>query len=57
MDSMIAAEFRSWFWQSIAVDVLLLMLLGKTCTLTSLGDITVGVLEKEVVRSLWWTSE
>lgn len=48
MDSMIAAEFRSWFWQSMSVDVPLLMLLSKTCTLASLGDIAVGELEKEM---------
>jgi hypothetical protein len=48
MDSMIAAEFRSWFWQSMAVDVPLLMLLSKTCTLTSLRDIAVVELEKEM---------
>ena len=38
MDSMIAAEFRTWFYQSLTVDVPLLMLLGKTCTLETLRD-------------------
>jgi hypothetical protein len=41
MDSMIAAEFRTCFWQSMAIDVPLLMLLNKTCNLESLRDIAV----------------
>ncbi|KAI0401620.1 reducing type I polyketide synthase 10 [Xylaria palmicola] len=47
MDSMLAAEFRTWFWQSMTVDVPLLMLLGKTCTLATLGDMAVTQLEAE----------
>ncbi|CAG8978206.1 hypothetical protein HYALB_00011441 [Hymenoscyphus albidus] len=47
MDSMLAAEFRTWFWQSMAVDVPLLMFLSKTCDLVSLSEIAVTELEKE----------
>ncbi|KAL4863367.1 hypothetical protein BDV12DRAFT_202143 [Aspergillus spectabilis] len=45
MDSMIGAEFRSWFSQSMNVDVPLVMLLGKTCTLASLKELAVETLE------------
>ncbi|KAL4746292.1 hypothetical protein BDW72DRAFT_207477 [Aspergillus terricola var. indicus] len=44
MDSMIGAEFRSWFYQSMKVDVPLVMLLGKTCTLASLKELAVETL-------------
>ena len=46
MDSMIAAEFRTWFYQSMVVDVPLLMLLGKACTLEALRDIALVELEE-----------
>jgi hypothetical protein len=46
MDSMIAAEFRTWFYQSLKVDVPLLMLLGKSCSLETLRDLSVAALEK-----------
>jgi acyl carrier protein len=39
MDSMIAAEFRSWFFQSFKVDVPFLELLGKTTTVSSLSKV------------------
>ncbi|KAK5996471.1 Highly reducing polyketide synthase srdA [Cladobotryum mycophilum] len=45
MDSMIGAEFRSWFYQSMKVDVPLAMLLGKTSTLETLGEVAVAALE------------
>ena len=45
MDSMIGAEFRTWFYQNLAVDVPLLMLLGKTCTLETLRDLVITSLE------------
>ncbi|CAK4032116.1 polyketide synthase [Lecanosticta acicola] len=47
MDSMIAAEFRTWFYQNLAVDIPLLLLLGQTCTLETLRDLAVTELEKE----------
>lgn len=44
MDSMIAAEFRTWFFQSFHVDIPFLTLLSKTSTLLSLSEaITTGV--------------
>lgn len=46
MDSMIAAEFRTWFYQSFMVDVPFLMLLSKTCCLETLRDLVVAELEK-----------
>ncbi|KAL2824216.1 hypothetical protein BDW59DRAFT_147657 [Aspergillus cavernicola] len=46
MDSMIGAEFRSWFYQSMKVDVPLVMLLGNTCTLKSLREVAVTVLQE-----------
>ncbi|RFU78519.1 polyketide synthase [Trichoderma arundinaceum] len=45
MDSMIGAEFRSWFYQSMVVDVPLVLLLSKTCTLETLRDLAVKTLE------------
>lgn len=43
MDSMIAAEFRTWFFQSFHVDIPFLTLLSKTSTLLSLSEaITTG---------------
>lgn len=38
MDSMIAAEFRTWFFQTFKVDIPYLTLLNKTTTLLSLGE-------------------
>ncbi|KIA75504.1 reducing type I polyketide synthase [Aspergillus ustus] len=46
MDSMIGAEFRSWFYQSLKLDVALVTLLGNTCTLRSLGERAVKGLEE-----------
>ncbi|KAI1104957.1 reducing type I polyketide synthase 10 [Jackrogersella minutella] len=48
MDSMLAAEFRTWFWKNLTVDVPLLMLLGKTCNLVSLSEIAVSQLESDL---------
>ncbi|KAJ5952075.1 uncharacterized protein N7479_010488 [Penicillium vulpinum] len=45
MDSMIGAEFRTWFYQSLATDVPLVMLLGSSCTLESLRDLAMTSLE------------
>ncbi|KAL2802548.1 hypothetical protein BJX63DRAFT_440810 [Aspergillus granulosus] len=42
MDSMIGAEFRTWFYQSLSVDVPLVMLLGTSCTLESLRDLVLA---------------
>lgn len=47
MDSMIGAEFRTWFFQNMDVDVPLLMLLGKAYTLETLRDLTVAGLENQ----------
>jgi NAD(P)-dependent dehydrogenase (short-subunit alcohol dehydrogenase family) len=47
MDSMIGAEFRTWFYQSLSVDVPLVMLLGTACTLESLRDLVLASLQKE----------
>ena len=38
MDSMVAAEFRTWFWQTFEVDVSFLELLSKTVTVKSLAE-------------------
>ncbi|KAL2862206.1 type I polyketide synthase [Aspergillus lucknowensis] len=46
MDSMIGAEFRTWFYQSLAVDVPLVLLLGTSCTLESLRDLALVNLEQ-----------
>jgi NAD(P)-dependent dehydrogenase (short-subunit alcohol dehydrogenase family) len=46
MDSMIAAEFRTWFYQSLKVDVPLLLLLGKSCSLETLRDLSIAALDK-----------
>ncbi|KAI0204850.1 reducing type I polyketide synthase 10 [Astrocystis sublimbata] len=45
MDSMLAAEFRTWFWSSMAVDIPLLMLMSKTCNLAGLAEMAVAALE------------
>lgn len=46
MDSMIAAEFRTWFYQSMAVDIPILTLLGKTISLEGLRDMSLVQLEE-----------
>ncbi|KAI0392744.1 reducing type I polyketide synthase 10 [Xylariaceae sp. FL0594] len=46
MDSMLAAEFRTWLYQTLATDVPLSMLLGKTCTLADLGSMAATEIEK-----------
>ncbi|PSN60577.1 reducing type I polyketide synthase 10 [Corynespora cassiicola Philippines] len=46
MDSMIAAEFRTWFYQSLSVDVPFLTLLDKTTTLKTLRDLVLAQMEK-----------
>ena len=51
MDSMIGAEFRSWLYQSLAADVPLSTLLGKSCTLEALADIALEGLEKRKEES------
>jgi hypothetical protein len=38
MDSMIAAEFRTWFFKALRVDIPFLELLSKTVTIVSLRD-------------------
>ena len=38
MDSMLAAEFRTWFYQAFKVDVPFLTLLNETTTIKSLGE-------------------
>ncbi|KAM0335103.1 hypothetical protein ACHAQA_000138 [Verticillium albo-atrum] len=42
IDSMLAAEFRTWFYQELQVDIPFLELLGKTVTLKSLSETTVA---------------
>ena len=42
MDSMIAAEFRTWFFQSFGIDIPFLTLLNKTSTVRSLGEAVVA---------------
>lgn len=39
MDSMLAAEFRTWFYQAFKVDVPFLTLLSETTTLVTLGEL------------------
>ena len=46
MDSMIAAEFRTWFYQAMTVDISMLTLLGKTSSLEDLRDMSVAQLEE-----------
>ena len=45
MDSMLAAEFRTWFYQAFKVDVPFLTLLSETVTLEGLG----GMVERDVM--------
>lgn len=47
MDSMIGAEFRIWFYQSMQVDVPLVELLGSSCTVESLRDLAMNALDSE----------
>ncbi|KAK7745564.1 Type I Iterative PKS [Cytospora paraplurivora] len=47
MDSMIGAEFRTWLYQSLKAEVLLSVLLGRTCTLETLRDVAMAGLEKD----------
>jgi len=47
MDSMIAAEFRSWFFQSFKVDIPFLELLSKTVTLSTLSQTVVTEIEQD----------
>lgn len=42
MDSMIAAEFRTWFFQAFKVDIPFLTLLSKITTVRSLSDAVVA---------------
>lgn len=39
MDSMLAAEFRTWFWMAFEVDVPFLLILGDTVTPNALGEL------------------
>ncbi|RFU27489.1 hypothetical protein B7463_g8851, partial [Scytalidium lignicola] len=47
MDSMIAAEFRTWFFQSLKVDIPFLELLSKTVTLNSLSQAVITEIDGE----------
>jgi len=47
MDSMLAAEFRTWFYQAFRVDVPFLTLLSEKVTLGSLGELV----EKDVLEA------
>lgn len=47
MDSMLAAEFRTWFYQAFRVDVPFLTLLSEQVTLGSLGELV----EKDVLEA------
>ena len=46
MDSMVGAEFRSWFYKAFGVDVPFLELLGKATTLDGLSRKIVSEIEK-----------
>ncbi|KAI1213169.1 KR domain-containing protein [Annulohypoxylon truncatum] len=45
MDSMIAAEFRTWFYQNMKVDIPMLVLLDKISNLETLRDTSLSQLE------------
>ncbi|RYP10656.1 hypothetical protein DL765_008038 [Monosporascus sp. GIB2] len=45
MDSMIAAELKTWFYQNMTVDIPLLTLLDKTTNLETLRDIALANLQ------------
>ncbi|BCS03320.1 type I polyketide synthase [Aspergillus luchuensis] len=47
MDSMIAAEFRSWFFQAFKTDIPFLELLSKTVTLDSLSEMVLVDVEAD----------
>lgn len=47
MDSMLAAEFRTWFYQAFKVDVPFLTLLSEATTLTTLGELVHDGITKE----------
>ncbi len=42
MDSMLAAEFRTWFFMAFAVDVPFLLLLGDAVSPGGLGELVMG---------------
>lgn len=44
---MIAAEFRTWFYQATTVDISMLTLLGKTSSLEDLRDMSMAQLEEK----------
>ncbi|RYO93374.1 hypothetical protein DL762_001073 [Monosporascus cannonballus] len=50
MDSMVGAEFRSWFYRSFGVNVPFLELLGRSTTLDSLAGRVVREIEKREGR-------
>jgi NADP-dependent 3-hydroxy acid dehydrogenase YdfG len=45
MDSMLAAEFRTWFYQTLTVDVPFLMFMDKNTTLEKMRDYVLGEME------------
>ncbi|KAJ4296344.1 hypothetical protein N0V90_006389 [Kalmusia sp. IMI 367209] len=45
MDSMLAAEFRTWFYQTLTVDVPFLMFMDKNTTLEGMRDFVLGEME------------
>ncbi|CAG8973482.1 hypothetical protein HYALB_00011077 [Hymenoscyphus albidus] len=47
MDSMLAAEFRTWFFQAFKVDVPFLTLLAESTTLSALGELVCQEIETE----------
>ena len=49
MDSMIAAEFRSWFYQTFKIDVPFLELLSKTTTVESLNAMVTSEAQKKIL--------
>lgn len=56
MDSMIAAEFRTWFFQTFHVDIPYLTLLNKTTTLLSLSEAVTADLETLGKKLKKWMS-
>ncbi|KAI4176186.1 MAG: hypothetical protein LQ343_001230 [Gyalolechia ehrenbergii] len=46
MDSMLAAEFRTWFFMAFAVDVPFLLLLGDSVTPAALGELVMEEMVK-----------
>lgn len=58
IDSMIAAEFRTWFFQTFHVDIPFLTLLNKTSTVLSLSEaVTTEVEALEMDHGAWKTIE